>query len=353
MSLEMIAILRVKDLPDAELWQLAFARIGSLWRFEVGTDPWVARGFCAMRSGKVLSGVEIHEDTIKALPDHETINEPHRVLVLRFGRGLLEAACAISVAAALHDLCGAEIHDMSKSRTLIDGTALARNSVIISRLALQQNLNNLTTAKVVRAIAAMPEFEFKYLVGNNRVTRSVEGPILRCVTVERMSGGRYRLYAQQIPWCFACSYISLEYALCIDILYGDLDEIISGLRNKLSQHEHFRQVILADPYKLICNDRPLDPVVDKLHSVGVNRAVVCALNGDALQALPVLQSVIQRRPDWAKRGADHPWHFFPDLVACIESGGDVSGLFHAIAEEAKQRIVVKPIRRRLRPKAVG
>ena len=70
-------------------------------------DPTAAKGFCPMRAGKVVSGVEIHEAALDALPGHPLIDGPHRIIAFRWGGDMLECACACAAAAALAEACGA------------------------------------------------------------------------------------------------------------------------------------------------------------------------------------------------------------------------------------------------------
>ena len=101
MSMELIAVLPGSDPPDQRQWQMALVRLGLPWRFEVSCDPAAAKGFCPMRAGKVVSGVEILNDTLDALPSHPLLDGPHRVIAFRWDGDMLECACALAAAAAL------------------------------------------------------------------------------------------------------------------------------------------------------------------------------------------------------------------------------------------------------------
>jgi hypothetical protein len=192
---------------------LALAALGSPWRFEVSSDPAAAQGFCPMRAGKIVSGVEILNDTLEALPCHPPLNGPHRVIVFRWGGDMLEYACALSAAAALAQL-GVSIHDLYESPTRMDPARLLAMAARVTAEALEQSSHTLTVEKVVLAISKMPEMEWR-LIGDRRVIcRSIEGPYLRGILVDRTSSlGVYRLRAIQTPWCMIEETVYLSHSI--------------------------------------------------------------------------------------------------------------------------------------------
>ncbi len=69
-----------------------------------------------------------------------------------------------------------------------------------------------------------------------------------------------------------------------------------------------------------------------------------ALDGDGTGALPLLRRAIQRFPEQTDRTSDNKWRIIPELIACIERGDTVGALLYPLAEEAKARIQIKPVR---------
>ena len=234
MSMELIAVLPGSDLPDQRQWQMALVRLGLPWRFEASSDPAAAKGFCPMRAGgaRVVSGVEILNDTLDALSSHPLLDGPHRVIAFRWDGDMLECACALAAAAALAQACGAAIHDPSEEPTPIAPARLRAMAVKVTAEALEQNSQALTVKKVVRAITKMPEMDWRFVVGHRVVCRSTEGPYLRGIHVDRTSSpGVYQLRAMQTLWCMIENTVHLNHAVELrDWLRGGLDRIVGGLR---------------------------------------------------------------------------------------------------------------------------
>ena len=78
----------------------------------------------------------------------------------------------------------------------------------------------------------------------------------------------------------------------------------------------------------------------------VERAIMQALDGDGIGALPLLRRAMACYPTDTNQASNHPWRVIPEVVACVEQRGDVGALLHPLAEEAKERILIKPVRPR-------
>ena len=326
---------------------MALAKLGLPWRFEVSSDPAAAKGFCPMRAGKVVSGVEILNDTLDALPGHPSIDGPHRVIAFRWGGDMLECACAFAAAAALADAGGAAIHDPSEHPTLIDPPGLLATAAKVAAEALEQVSQAPTVEKVVRAIAKMPEMDWRFVVDRRVVCRSIEGPYLRGIHVDRTSSpGVYRLRAMQTPWCMVGNPFHLNHSIELrDWLRGGLNRIVEAVRDMLTTDEGVRRCIMADPGEpFLFDPRFYTGEENNTPHPWVERAIMRALDGDGIGALPLLRRATERYPDWTKQTSDHRWKIIPEVISCIERGGDVASLLHPLAEEAKARISAKPVR---------
>ena len=347
MSMELIAVLPGPDTPNQRQWQMALDKLGLPWRFEVSSDPAAAKGFCPMRAGKVVSGVEILNDTLDALPGHPLIDGPHRVIAFRWGGDTLECACAFAAAAALAETCGAAIHDPSEHPTLIASPGLLATAAKVTAQGLEENSQALTVQKVVRAITKMPEMDWRFVVDGRVVCRSVEGPYLRGIHVDRTSSpGVYRLRAMQTLWCMIENTVYLNHCVELrDWLRGGLDRIVGGLRHELDTDAWVRRCIMADPGEPFLYDpRLYTGEENNTPHPWVERAIMRAMDGDAVGALPLLQRATARYPDRTSRTSDHRWKIIPEVISCIEQGGNIAALLHPLAKEAKERISIKPVR---------
>ena len=181
--MELFAVMGDHGLPDQQQWQIALLKLALPWRFEVTSRPDAVAGFCPMRAGKVVSGVEIHTDTLDALPGHPPLDQPHRVIAFRWSGDMLECACAFSAAAALAEACGAAIYDPSEGLARVDPMRLTSTAAKLSADALEEAAKSLSVEKVVRAVSKMPEMDWRFVVDNRIVCRSMEGPYLRGIHV--------------------------------------------------------------------------------------------------------------------------------------------------------------------------
>ncbi len=279
---------------------MAFAKLNLPWRFEVSSDPAAAKGFYPMRAGKVVSGVEILNDTLDALPGHPLIDGPHRVIAFRWGGDMLEYACALTAAAALAEACGAAIHDPSERPTRIDPPHLLAMAVKVTAKALEQNSQALTVEKVVRAITEMPEMGWRFVVDRRVVCRSIEGPYLRGIHVDRTSSpGVYRLREIQTLWCMIENTVYLSHSIELrDWLRGGLDRIVDGFRHELTDDDGVRRCIMADPGEPFLFDPRFGTGEENNTPIPwVERAIMRALDGDGIGALPLLRRATERYPD--------------------------------------------------------
>lgn len=328
---------------------MAFAKLNLPWRFEVPSDPAAAQGFCPMRAGKAVSGVEVLNDTLDALPGHPLVDSPHRVIAFRWGGDRLECACALAAAAALAEACGAAIHDPSAHPTRIDPPRLLAMAANAAAEALEQNSQALSVAKVVRAITKMPEMEWRFVVDRRVVCRSIEGPYLRGIHVDRTSSpGVYRLKAMQTPWCMIEKTVTLNHSIELrDWRRGGLDRIVDGFRHELTNDAGVRRCIMADPGEpFLFDPRFSTGEENNTPHPWVERAVMRALDGDGIGALPLLRRAVERYPDRTSRTSDHRWQVVPEVISCIERGGNVGALLYPLAEAAKARVAIKPVRLR-------
>ena len=349
MSIEFVAILPGPDLPDQKRWQNALIKLGLLWRFEISSDPSVTKGFCPMRAGKVVSGVEILHDTLDALPGHALIESPHRVIVFRWGSDMLECACALSAAAGLAEACSAIIHDPSENSMPIDLPRLQTMAATVTAEALAQNSQALSVEKVVRAITKMPEMDWQFVVDRRVVCRFVDGPYLRGIHVDRTSSpGVYRLRAMQTLWCMIEKTVYLNHSIELrDWVRGGLDRIVGGFRHELTVDDGVRRCIMADPGEpFLLDPRFYTGEENNTPHPWVERAIMRALDGDGAGALSLLHRATERYPDWTSGSSDHRWRVIPEVISCIKRGSSVAALLHPLAEEAKARISIKPIRLR-------
>lgn len=303
-----------------------------------------------MRAGKVVSGVEILADTLDALPNHPSPEGPHRVVAFRWGGDMLECACAFAAAAALAEACNAAIHDPSGRPTRIDPPRLLATAAEVTGEALEQNSQALSVEKVVRAITRMPEMDWGFVVDRRVVCRSIEGPYLRGIHVDRTSSpGVYRLRAMQMLWCTIADTVYLNHSVELRWLRGGLDRIVDGLRHQVDNDDWVRRCIMADPSEPFLYDPRLSTGEESnTPHPWVERALMRAMDGDGIGAIPLLQRAIVRFPEITHRTSDHPWRVIPAVIACIERGGDLAALLHPLAEEAKARISIKPVRPRER-----
>ena len=346
MSIELVAVLPDFDMPDQRRWQTALVELGLPWRFEVSSDPSIMRGFCPMRAGKVVSGVEILDDTLDTLPGHGPIDGPYRVVVFRWGGDLLEYACALSAAASLARACRAAIHDPSESPTPIDLPRLGGVATKVTAEALAQNSQALSTEKVVRAITKMSEMDWQFIVDRRVVCRSVDGPYLRGIHVDRTSSpGVYRLRAMQTPWCMIEKTVYLNHSIELrGWLRGGLDRIIDGFRHELAVDDGVRRCIMADPGEpFLLDPRFYTGEETTTHHPWVERAIMRALDGDGVGALPLLRRAMERFPDQTTRTSNHKWAIVPEVISCIEGGLDVGALLYPLAQEAKARVSIRPV----------
>lgn len=326
---------------------MAFAKLDLPWRFEIFSDPAAAKGFCPMRAGKVVSGVEILNDTLDALPGYPLIDGPYRVIAFRWGGDMLECACAFAAATALAETCGAAIHDPSEHPTLIDPPGLLATAAKMTAEALEQNSRAPTVEKVIRAIAKMPEMEWRFIVDRRIICRSIEGPYLRGIHVDRWSSpGDYRLRAMQTPWCMVGNPFHLNHSIELRGWFrGGLDRIVEAVRDALAVDEGVRRCIMADPGEPFLFD-PRFSTGEEINTPQpwVERAIMRALDGDGIGALPLLRRATERYPDRTSRTSDHRWRIIPEVISCVEQSGNVAALLHPLAEEAKARISIKPAR---------
>lgn len=348
MSMELVAVLSGSDLPDQMQWQMALVRLGLPWRFEVSSYPAAANGFCPMRAGKVVSGVEILNDTLEALSGHLVLDGPYRVISFRWSGDLVEYACALTAAAALVEACGAVIHDPSEEPTRIDPLYLNAMAAEVSAQALEENSQSLTVQKVVRAISKMPEMDWRFVVGGRVVCRSIEGPYLRGIHVDRTSSpGVYVLRAMQTLWSMIEENVYLNHSIELGGFRGGLDRIVGGFRHQLAIDEGIRRCLMADPGEpFLFDPRFYSGVEINVPHPWVERAIMRAMDGDGIGALPLLKRATVRYPGTTSRTADHPWKIIPEAISSIEQGGDVGALLYPLSEEAKKRISIKPIRGR-------
>ncbi len=347
MSIELVAIMPGSDLPDRRRWQSALITLGLPWQFEISPDPSVTKGFCPMRAGKVVSGVEILDDTLDALPGHVPINAPHRVVVFRWGGDMLECACAFSAIAGLAEACGAAIHDPSKDPTLIDLPHLRAMAAKVTEEALAQNSQAPSVEKVVRAITKMPEIGSRFVVDRRVVCRAVDGPYLRGLHIDRTSSpGVYRLRAMQTLWCMIEKTVYLNHSIELrGWLRGGLDRILDGFRHELKVDDGVRRCIMADPGEpFLFDPRFYTGEENTTPHPWVERAIMRALDGDGAGALPLLRRAIERFPDQTKRTSNHKWAIIPEVISCIEQGNDVGALLYPLTQEAKARVSIKPVR---------
>ena len=345
--MELIAVLSGSDAPDRKQWQMALAKLGSPWRFEVSSNSTATKGFCPMRAGKVVSGVEIFDETLAAIPDLPPLDRPRRVIAFRWGGDLLEYACALSAAAALAETCGAAIHDPSERPTQIDPARLPAMAAKMSAEALERSSQALTVKKVVRAITKMPDMEWRFVVDRRVVCRSIEGPYLRGIHVDRTSSpGVYRLKAMQTLWCMIEDTVYLNHSIELrDWLRGGLDRIVDGLRHELEDDAGVRRCIMADPGEpFLFDPRFGTGEENSTPHPWVERAIMRALEGDGIGALPLLRRAMERYPDRTSRTSGHRWQVVPEVISCIERGGNVGALLHPLVEAAKARIAIKPVR---------
>jgi len=349
MSMELIAVLNGSDLPEQRQWQMALVRLGSPWRFEVSSNPAATNGFCPMRAGKVVSGVEVLNDTLTALPGHPVLDAPHQVIAFRWGGDMLEYACALTAAAALVEACGAVIHDPSEEPTQIDPCHLNAMAAEVSAQALVENSQALTVQRVIRAISKMPEMDWKFVVGGRVVCRSIEGPYLRGIHVDRTSSpGVYVLRTMQTLWSTIEENIYLNHSIVLPGGFrGGLDRIVGGFRHQLAIDEGIRRCLMADPGEPFLFDPRFGSGEEiNVPQPWVERAIMRAMDGDGVGALPLLKRATVRYPSITSRTADHRWRIIPEVISSIEQHGDVGALLYPLAEEAKKRISIKPIRDR-------
>ncbi len=211
--------------------------------------------------------------------------------------------------------------------------------------ALEQNSQAPTVEKVVRAIAKMPEMEWRFVVDRRIICRSVEGPYLRGIHVDRWSSpGDYRLRAMQTPWCIVGNPFHLNHSIePRGWFLGGLDRIVEAVRDMLATDEGVRRCIMADPGEPFLSDPGEE---NNTPYPWVERAIMRALDGDGIGALPLLRRATERYPDWTSRASDHRWKIIPEVISCIERGGNVASLLLPMAEDAKARISIKPLRLR-------
>ena len=340
MSMELIAVLPGPERPDPRRWHMALHQLGLPWRFDY--DPKFT-GFVPMTAGRVVSGVEIYDDT-EPSPGQPA---PHRTIALRWGGDTLECACAFAAAAGLAHAFGATIHDPAADPSPLDPAQLGPMAAQIAKEALEAHRTTLTVQKVVRAVSQMQEMGWRFVVDGRIVCRSIDGPYLRGLHVDRVSApGTYRLRAMQTPWCMLSSPIYLNNSVELrDWLSGGLDRIVEALRAQIDADPFVRRCLMADPGDPFLEGASLSHQTMTMR-FSFDSAIIQALEGDGPGALPGLRAIVEHHPEWTSRGSDHRWRVIPDLIACIERGDSVAALLHPLAEEAKQRIPIKPIRLR-------
>jgi len=144
--------------------------------------------------------------------------------------------------------------------------------------------------------------------------------------------------------------VYLNHSIKLRPLRGGLDRIVDGFRHVLASDDWIRRCVMADPGKPFIFDPRLGSGVEiNIPHPWVERAIMRAMEGDGIGALPLLQQAIVRYPASTSRTSDHRWKIIPEVISCIEHGGDVSALLHPLAEEAKRWVSIKPIRFRKPP----
>ncbi len=349
MSSELIAVLPGSEAPDRWKWQAALTALDLPWHFETSADPGAAKGFCPMRAGKVVSGVEIHGDGLEAVPGDPGWTALHQVIAFRWGGDLLECACAFSAAAGLMEAFAAVVYDPAEGPTPIGLPRLREMAAMLTMEALEQSSRALTVQKVVRAVSRMPDIDWCCIVDSSVVCRSIEGHYLRGLAIDRTSApGVYRFRVIQLLWCMLGQHIHVNDCFEMkDWLSGGLERIVDGVRQEFANDDGIRRCVLADPGQpWIFDPRfyPGEPGGDP--HIWVDRAVMRALDGNGAAALPVLRRVVEDYPDKALAGSGHRWSIIPEVIACLERGGDVGATLQPHTEAAKARFSIKPIRRR-------
>ena len=154
-----------------------------------------------------------------------------------------------------------------------------------------------------------------------------------------MPTGGCRLRAMQTLWCMVEKTVYLNHSIELQgWLRGGLDRIVDGFRHELTVDDGVRRCIMADPSEPFLFDPRFYTGQE------AEQAIMQALDGDETGALSRMRRAIERFPDQTKRTLNHKWAIIPEVISCIEQGNDVGALLYPLAQEAKARVLIKPVR---------